>query len=84
MLRVTSLCSTLGFQLPRIGWAPRPMKSPGGSTSQFAISTSLSSIMALPYFFFKSSLCSFLDAAVLFFSSLVIASFALFSASTRL
>src|SRR5215218_9526946 len=45
---VTSCGLTRGFHRPLIGCCPRPMNNPGGSTSQFAISTSISSDYSLP------------------------------------
>src|SRR5579863_75803 len=81
-LRTTSVDWTRGFQRPLIGCCPLPMKRPGGSTIQFAMSTSLPSRIAFPYFALRASLLCFLDAACDFFPSLVIPSLAAFSLST--
>ena len=78
----TSDWDTLGFHLPLNGCCPLPMKRPGGSTNQLAMSTSFPSSIALPNFAFRASLCSFLEAARAFFCSLDIPSFSAFSLST--
>ena len=58
------------------------MNSPGGSTTQFAMSTGLPSRSATPYFAFRASRRTFRSAARAFFASLLRLSFAAFSRST--
>src|SRR5690348_7751507 len=68
-LRVTSSGLTRGFHLPRSGCWPLPIKIPGGSTNQFAISTSIPSTIALPYTAFNFSLSALFADNSFFFSS---------------